>query len=382
MKLGGSWLKATVLSLLSVGLWACTCDRTRRSSSTTAPPPAASALQTTGPSAERSLLGSSYLFVSNEGSNTVTAIDSTTDEAVTRIDVGMRPRGLQVSPDGRALYVALSGSPRAAPGIDVSKLPPPARGQDGIGWINLSRGRLVAMLRSGPDPEAFDVTPDGTMLYVSNEASAQATVLDIGARQIARTLSVCAEPGGVSVSPDGRFAYIACGVDDRVDVIHTARRVVFKSIPTSQRPRQIVFTGDGAHAYVSAESGSAVNVLDAARHERVATIPLPAEPPAQNGPSPMGLVLSPDQRTLYVTTGSAGGIAVIDTASRKVTRTFKAVGARPFGIAISHDGRKLYTANGPSDDVSVIDAESGVILKKIPTGRLPWDIVSAPAPAP
>ena len=380
MKLAGSWLQTSVLLLVCVGVCACTCSRTRRSSGTTAPPPAGSALQAPSPPAERSLLGSSYLFVSNEGSNTVTAIDSTTDEAVARIEVDMRPRGLQVSPDGRALYVALSGSPRAAPGIDVSKLPPPARGQDGIGWINLSRGRLVAMLRSGPDPEAFDVTPDGAMLYVSNEASAQATVLDIGARQIVRTLSVCAEPGGVSVSPDGRFAYIACGGDKRVDVVHTARRVVLKSIPTSQQPRSIVFTRDGAHAYVSAKSGTAVDVLDAARHERVATLPLPAEPQAPDEPSPMGLVLSPDQRTLYVTMGAAGGVAVIDTASRKATRVFKAVGARPFGIAISHDGRKLYTANGPSDDVSVVDAESGAILKKIPTGRLPWDIVSAPAP--
>ncbi|HMJ16164.1 MAG TPA: hypothetical protein VK524_32340, partial [Polyangiaceae bacterium] len=204
----------------------------------TAPPPAGSALQAPSSPAERSLLGSSYLFVSNAGSNTVTAIDSTTDEAVTRIDVGKRPLGLQVSPDGRALYVALSGSPRAGSGMDVSKLSP-APGQDGIGWINLSRGRLVAVLGSGPEPEAFDVTPDGTMLYVSNEASSQATVLDIGARQTVLTLSVCAEPGGVSLSPDGRFAYIACGADDRVDVVHTARSVVLKGIPTSQRPHRI-----------------------------------------------------------------------------------------------------------------------------------------------
>jgi YVTN family beta-propeller protein len=327
-------------------------------------------------------VGSSYVFVSNEGSQTVTAIDATLDEAVARIDVGKRPRGLQVSPDGRSLYVALSGSPPARPGKDVSKVPALDRGQDGIGVIDLSRGRLVAMLRSGPDPETFDVAPDGSMLYVSNEGSAQTTILDIGRRQVARTLSVCAEPKGVSLSPDGRFAYIACMAGDRVDVIHTGRRVVLKSIRTSSQPRTTLFSADGARAYVSAPLSSAVDVLDATRHERVGTIPVLVEPQAQTELLPMGLVLSPDQRTLYVTSGSGDAIAVIDTASLNVLRTFSVGGWRPRVIAISHDGRKLYTANAASADVSVIDEKSGTVLKKIPTGQLPWDIVNAPAPAP
>jgi len=73
----------------------------------------------------------------------------------------------------------------------------------------------------------------------------------------------------------------------------------------------------------------------------------------------MGVVLSPDGKTLYVTNGRAKSIAVIDVASQKVTRTFDDIGNRPWGIGISADGKQLYTANGSSNDVSVVDTETG-----------------------
>ena len=74
------------------------------------------------------------------------------------IDVGKRPRGISVSPDGRQLYVALSGSPIAGPGVDESKLPPADRAADGIGVVDLATGKLVTKYQSGQDPEAFSIS--------------------------------------------------------------------------------------------------------------------------------------------------------------------------------------------------------------------------------
>jgi len=48
------------------------------------------------------------VFVSNERGGTITVIDGAADQPVQTIPVGARPRGIQVSPDGRTLYVALS----------------------------------------------------------------------------------------------------------------------------------------------------------------------------------------------------------------------------------------------------------------------------------
>src|SRR4051812_45576398 len=67
------------------------------------------------------------VYVSSEESGDVVVIDARRSLVAARIPVGKRPRGLRLSPDGRTLYVALSGSPKAPPGVDESTLPPPDR---------------------------------------------------------------------------------------------------------------------------------------------------------------------------------------------------------------------------------------------------------------
>src|SRR5271163_3155026 len=109
------------------------------------------------------------IYVTNETSGDLSVIDSSTLEVVATIPLGKRPRGIHASPDGRTIYVALSGSPPAPPGVDESTLPPPDHSADGIGVIDVATNKLVRMLKAGSDPENFDVARDGKTIYVSNE---------------------------------------------------------------------------------------------------------------------------------------------------------------------------------------------------------------------
>jgi YVTN family beta-propeller protein len=143
---------------------------------------------------------------------------------------------------------------------------------------------------------------------------------------------------------------------------------------TAARPRSIVFTADGATAFVTGETEAAVTVLDTRAHTPAATITIPQEVGNATPPRPMGAVLSPDGRELYVSLGRARSVAVIDVTARRFVRTIADVGTRPWGIAVSPDGRSLYTANGPSGDVSVIDVAGGKVDRRISTGGSPWGI--------
>src|SRR6478735_3186981 len=58
------------------------------------------------------------VYVSNERSGDVTIIDGATNEVLATVPVGKRPRGIHCSPDGKQVYIALSGSPRMGPGVD------------------------------------------------------------------------------------------------------------------------------------------------------------------------------------------------------------------------------------------------------------------------
>jgi len=92
------------------------------------------------------------VYVSDEDGGNVVVIDTASDAVVARIPVGKRPRGLRVSPDGTRLLVALSGLPKAGPGVDESKLPPADPSADGIGIVDLTQLKLLRTISAGKDP--------------------------------------------------------------------------------------------------------------------------------------------------------------------------------------------------------------------------------------
>lgn len=312
-------------------------------------------------------------YVSNENSNSVSVIDATTDTVIASIPVGKRPRGIRLSPDGKTLYVALSGSPQVPPGVDESTLPAPDRSADGIGVVDVASLRLVRVLPGGQDPESFDVLPSGNSMFVSNEETAETSVLDIASGQVSGVIPVGEEPEGVTVRPDGAVVYVTSESNHQVTVIDTATSRVIATIPVGERPRAVAFTPDGARAYVTAEMGASVTVVDAKSHAVTGQIAI-SGPTGPARPRPMGARISPDGKTLYVTNGRAGSVAVIDVESGHIRKTIEAVGVRPWGIDVTPDGRKVYVANGPSNDVSVIDSDSGEVRLRIKVGASPWGV--------
>jgi PQQ-dependent catabolism-associated beta-propeller protein len=317
------------------------------------------------------------VYVSLEEGGEVVAIDPGAAAIVARIPVGKRPRGIKISPDGKLLYVALSGSPRAAPGADESKLPAADRAADGVGVVDLRTHKLLRTLASGQDPESFDVSRDGKTLYVSNEETAEMTVLDLASGKVKHKVDVGHEPEGVTLRPDGKVVYVTSEQDNLVVAVATAGFKVLAQMPTGPRPRSVAFTHDGATAFVTSENGAQLTVLDAAHNKPAGTIKIEAKAKTPLGPRPMGSTLSPDGKTLYVSLGRGEAVATIDVATRKVTRLIDGVGARPWGIGVSPDGARLFTANGPSNDVSIIDAATGNVTARVKVGGLPWGIAVA-----
>lgn len=77
------------------------------------------------------------IYTTNEVSGDMTIIDADTLNVVATVPLGKRPRGIHASPDGKAIYVALSGSPIGGPNVDESTLPPADHSADGIGVFDV-----------------------------------------------------------------------------------------------------------------------------------------------------------------------------------------------------------------------------------------------------
>jgi YVTN family beta-propeller protein len=314
------------------------------------------------------------VYVTNERSGSLSVIEAASGKVTADLPLGKRPRGLKLSPDGALLYVALSGSPIAGPGVDESKLPPADKGADGIGVVDLRSLKLLRVLRGVSDPEQLAVSGDGKKLFIASEDTGRALVIDAADGRTLASLVVGGEPEGVTISPDGRFVYVTSEEDHRVSVIDVATNKVVKSVNVGQRPRVTEFSRDGRLAFVSGENDGTITVIDAVRHEVLRVIRLQGALMR-----PVGMAVSADAATLYVATGRGGQLLAVDVASGRILRQV-AVGPRPWGVALSGDGRRLYTANGSSNDVSIVDTASFAVVAKVPVGESPWGLIAAPAP--
>ena len=321
------------------------------------------------------------VFVSNEKAGTVTVISGGDFKVTATIPVGKRPRGIHASPDGKIIYVALSGTPiEPPPELDTNGNPilkknsdddedkaKTDKSADGIGLVYVARGKFLRKIPAGSDPEQFCLSPDGSRIYIANEDVSAATALNAADGEVLSIIPVTREPEGVGVSPDGKFFYIGCETAGDVFGIDTATFKIVAHLQVHPRPRSVAFSPDGSRAFVPSESSGELNVIDTARQNVTKVVTLP------KGSRPQCIRISADGKKIYASTGRGGTICVVNAATLEVLNTIK-VGQRPWGIAISPDGKFLFAANGPSDDVSVVDlaAEKEITRVKSPGG--PWGV--------
>ncbi len=312
------------------------------------------------------------LFVTNENGGDITVVDVAAAKAIATIPVGKRPRGIRLSPDGTTLFVALSGSPIAPPGVDESTLPPADKKADGIGVVSVSEQRLLRVIRAGSEPEQTAVSSDGTRLFVANEDTGELTVVAVDDGRVLATFMVGDEPEGVDLRPDGRVVYVTSEEDSQIAAIDAIDLKLIKTFKVGPRPRSTAFLPDSSRAYVTAENGSGVWVVDAMKHTVLDVIKLTGEMVR-----PMGAVTSPDGAYVFISTGRGRHVVIIDTKTNQPVGSIQ-VGDRPWGIAVSPDGKTVFTANGPSNDVSIVDVESRSVKATVKVGDRPWGVVFVP----
>ena len=265
------------------------------------------------------------MCVSNERSGDVTIIDGAGRNVIATIPVGKRPRGLHASPDGKRLYVALSGSPiTGPPQLDAKGNPILTKDDedeenadhsaDGIGEVDLERMTLTRKLAAGSDPEEFAVSKDGATLYISNEDVGTLSVVGAADGSLKKLVRVKKEPEGVSLSPDGKHVYVTCETGGEVFVIDTRTNKSVAELAIGGRPRTVAFLPDGSRAFIPSETAGTLTVVSTADHKILGTITLPP------GSRPMGTAMNAQGTRLYVSTGRAGTVCVVDPADGKLGR--------------------------------------------------------------
>ena len=315
--------------------------------------------------------GAYRVYVTNEGSGDISIIDPAARAVVGRVALGKRPRGIIASPDQSLLYIALSGSPIAGPGVDESTLPAADKAADGIAVFDVASNKVLHVLRGISDPEQVALSPDGATLYVASEDTGRVMFMDARSGAIRATLVVGGEPEGLAASPDGKLVYATSEEDSTIAVVDAVQPQVIAHVPVGKRPRSIAFDRSGARAFVPGENDASLSVIDVASSKVANRTTIAGETVR-----PMGVAVSP-AGAVFVTTGRGGKLARFD-AARLAPAGEAQVGERPWGVALSPDGGFAFTANGPSNDVTMVDTVTMKVVARFKVGDRPWGVAAVP----
>ncbi len=130
-------------------------------------------------------------------------------------------------------------------------------------------------------------------------------------------------------------------------------------------PYTVVATRDGRRAWCSLWNTSQVAELNLERKSVVRRIPLLLPKLATApGSHPTAMILSPDERILYVALANADSVAAINTSTGKPEAYFSTrlprqefSGNETDGLALSKDGKRLFAASAATDSVAVFTTE-------------------------
>lgn len=293
-------------------------------------------------------------YVSSEKDDALTLIDTKTLAVKGTIPTCKRGRHIQRLPDGK-LMVACTDSNAA----DV---------------IDPATGKSVRRVPLGEEPEAFDLSPDGKTIYVSNEDEATASFVEAATGKVLQSIKVGQEPEGVKVSADGKTLYVTSEVASMVHVIDVATAKVVKNVKVGKRPRRMALTPDGKELWVTNELGSSVSIVATADHSVIGEVKFAVKGARAEDISPVGITMTKDGKRAFVALGKANHVAFVDVAGRKVT-DLVLVGKRAWNVALDKAEQRLWVVNGLSDDVTVIDVADAKAVKSVPVGRVPYGVV-------
>ncbi len=235
-------------------------------------------------------------------------------DTATIIDLGVFPPRILATVEAPASVIGPPMSVAIAPGASfalisgATKRDPADPGKtvpdDVVTVIDLKTYRILATLRAGQGASGVAISPVAKLFLVANRAEGTVSVFDKGepAGKVALG-DAKSGPSAVAFTPDGKMALVTRDGDHKISVLAIDGMKVTdtgQDISAGIRPYGLVMRPQGDYAIV-ANIGAGAG--DAAT---VSVIDLKAAPPrvvntVSVGPTPEGLALSPDGRTLAVT---------------------------------------------------------------------------------
>ncbi|MFH1076302.1 MAG: beta-propeller fold lactonase family protein [Pseudomonadota bacterium] len=288
-------------------------------------------------------LKNALAYVSNEGSDCVTIIETVNDFVVGAIAVGQRPQCIIVSASGDKAYVANAGS-KTVSVIDT-----------------LSNRVLNTIDNLGYAPSDLAISWDSRFLFATNPKSDTVSVIDLDALFVIQRINVGRNPTSIVADNDRRELYVANSGSFSVSIISMDTHRVVGALAVSISPRYMTLCDE--QLYVGGETTDEIEVVN---------IPDLVTRKIRAGFKPGWLSCGFSGR-IYAINKDDDSIAFFHSGMGIVLQGVR-VGRSPSSLAVDSVRKKLYVTNKDSGDISIIDLISEKVEKTISVGSMPYGI--------
>lgn len=163
---------------------------------------------------------STTAFITQQGSDQISAIDLATQQVKWTMPVGKLPAGIIMTPDNKYLMVGIMGS-------------------DYVEVIDWRTQKMVKKIKTGIGAHNFRGQGDKRYVYVSNRVANTISVVDMTTLENVGTIKVPGGPDCMEVTADGKTMWATLRWSKKVAVIDLDTRSVTKVIPVGRSPHGI-----------------------------------------------------------------------------------------------------------------------------------------------
>jgi YVTN family beta-propeller protein len=296
------------------------------------------------------------LYVTNSAGDDVTVIDVASNKPMGRIEVGPHPHGIAVPAAQDFLLVTIEGR---KPGELV--------------WIDPQTDKITRRMDVGPAPNQLAVTPDGKIAYVPC-SDGYWDVVDVEKGKVVKRVFTGGRPHNTLCSPDGKRMYLApMGSPKKVTIVDTATHEILGEVPFSNVVRPIALTADEKRLFVEVDGLVGIEVADLAQRKMIHRVPaeLPDEQRKVASRS-HGLGIRPDQKEIWECDVEHQDVHVYDITGDvpKQIATIP-IGTRIYWLTFNPDGKTCYVAARGGNAVAVVDTATKKVTARIPAGKEP-----------
>lgn len=324
---------------------------------------------------------------------------------------------------GTVVLGALAFSVAAAPPKLKARILQTNYAGDNISIIDPVTNTVVGNITGIELGHGVAVAPDGSHIYVSDEAEETLDVVDGKTFEVTSRIPLDGHPNNIAITKNGRRVFIALlGDKGGLDVVDTATGKLAKRIDTGSTVHNPYLSPDGRYVLAGSQTAKNITVVDTetespvwsvnmglgvrpltmsanpdgsskwifaqltgfngfavvdfATHKEINRIKLPDITPGKKlfpggGEVSHGMAVTKDQKTLLVASRVNTAVYSYSLPDLKLLGTTELGGKGPGWMTLSPDSKTVYIANAVTNDVSVIDIASMKEISLIKVGYTP-----------